>query len=477
MAAPRRTSGLTTTVIAIALLPSTSFCWKLVIASFLVTYYYYLYFIAGTFRLPRGVHVISSKAMRFAAQKALQITILAVFSVWCLSMTPVHLPTFISAFTPYTIHEPLRKTDVVYDAGENAVVDIFAIHGLGSKPDNSWIYNPNATRIRWLSLIPQIEGLRDIRVVEANHRTRWDLNTVQMNFQDYASDLLELIESRHKAHPDRPILFIAYSFSGLLLKKALLLAKSQSTDVAATTRAIIFIGVPHRGAPDTFIASCLSCMSFFRGSSSNMLETMSFDNPTLIDLESEFYDEYVLQHHRYEKQPYICDVLESRPDGGIPRHGRVVTLDTDHRSLAKFQSGSDPNFQVLVNIISQAIDYAVPAGTSTITRQDTQAPSDILDYVSYGLPWAARSRKAAALLGGLEELVASWLAGDLNRFGRYFTARCLKMVLYRSLATAFASQGLGWVLRKVFEGHISNTARLLQVLLSNTIVCDRFSAE
>lgn len=228
-----------------------------------------------------------------------------------------------------------------------------------------------------------------------------------------------------------------------------------------------------------------------------MLETMSFDNPTLIDLESEFYDEYVLQHHRYEKQPYICDVLESRPDGGIPRHGRVVTLDTDHRSLAKFQSGSDPNFQVLVNIISQAIDYAVPAGTcllqniiylqatnivlyhasATITRQDTQAPSDILDYVSYGLPWAARSRKAAALLGGLEELVASWLAGDLNRFGRYFTARCLKMVLYRSLATAFASQGLGWVLRKVFEGHISNTARLLQVLLSNTIVCDRFSAE
>lgn len=80
----------------------------------------------------------------------------------------------------------------------STLCSIFAIHGLGSKPDNSWIYNPNATRIRWLSLIPQIEGLRDIRVVEANHRTRWDLNTVQMNFQDYASDLLELIESRHK---------------------------------------------------------------------------------------------------------------------------------------------------------------------------------------------------------------------------------------------------------------------------------------
>ncbi|KAI1768454.1 hypothetical protein GGR53DRAFT_462422 [Hypoxylon sp. FL1150] len=363
---------------------------------------------------------------------------------------------------------PSDTTDVIYDAGEDAVIDIFAIHGLGSKPDSSWIYNPNTTRIQWLSLIPQAEGLHDIKVVEANHRTRWDLNTVQMNFQDYASDLLDLIETQHKAHPDRPILFIAYSYSGLLLKKALLLAKSRATYVAAATRGIIFMAVPHRGTHDTFIASCLSCMSFFRSSSANMLEAMSFDNPTLIDLESEFYDAYVLQHHPHERQPYICDIVESQPKSVVPRHGRIVTIDTAHRGLEKFQSISDPNFQVLVNIIGAAMRYALP--TDSTASQDNQVPDDILDYVSYGMPWAARGRKAALLLGGLEEFAASWIAGDPNKHGNHFTARCPKTMVYRGVVSASVSQGLAWIMRKAFEGHTSNAARFLQVFSSNIII-------
>ncbi|KAI1770193.1 hypothetical protein F4818DRAFT_433747 [Hypoxylon cercidicola] len=461
-AASRATSGLAMAVIALVLLPSTRFSWTLAFASVLITYYYYSYFITGLFKLPRRLRTISSDVMRFLARRALQITILAIFILWCFSITPVHIPTFIGAFTPYAVHEPLRMADVVYDAGEDAIVDIFAIQGLGSQPDSTWIYTPNTTRIRWLSeFLPQTEEFRNIRVVMLYHQTRG-------NFQEYAFDLLGHIESQHKTHPDRPIVFIAHSFGGLLVKKALLLAKSHSMDVATMTRGIIFLEVPHRGTYTAIAASCLSYLSFFHGPSFDKLEYMSFDSTALLDLESEFYDAYVLQHHPHEKQPYICDVVESRSKRGLLRHGIVFTLDTGHQGLDKFQSSSDRNFQVFLSILRQAIGCALPVGFTT--PQDTQIPTSILEYALYGLPWVARSRITAALIGGLEEFTASWIAGDRNRHGNYLTARCAKMILYRGIITSSVSQGLAWTMRKAFEGHSTSAARLLQILLGNVII-------
>lgn len=80
------------------------------------------------------------------------------------------------------------------------------------------------------------------------------------------------------------------------------------------TRGIIFLGVPHRGTYAALIASCLSCTAFFRGSSSNLHEFMSVDGPAILDLESDFYDAYVIPYHPYQPQLYICDVLEMRPE-------------------------------------------------------------------------------------------------------------------------------------------------------------------
>lgn len=98
--------------------------------------------------------------------------------------------------------------------------------------------------------------------------------------------------------------------------------------MAAATRAIIFLGVPHRGTEAAFVAACLSCMAFFRGSSSNLLQFMSVDNPEIIGLESEFYDGYVLTNYRGEPQPYIYDLVERRPErmgklalGSVSRSG------------------------------------------------------------------------------------------------------------------------------------------------------------
>ncbi|CAJ2506061.1 Uu.00g001910.m01.CDS01 [Anthostomella pinea] len=478
-------------VAVIILSPSVGFCWRMIFVSF-ISLYYYLIFIVAQFRPPKRCRFFSVQMARFAAKTALHLAGLALLLAWCLSLTPVHIfvPTLIDYWTPYVEHDPMRMTEIVYDAGSKAAVDIFAIHGLASGPDSAWTYKSNATRVRWLSeLLPQTEGFRDVRIAMINHQTRWDANTAYMELNDYASDLLENIESLHKA---------------------LLLAKSRSKDVAAMTQGIIFLGAPHRGTSAAFAASCLSCMAFFRGSSTNLLEFMAVDGPGILDLESEFYDAYVLQNHPEDRPPYIFDVLEMRPEKmgklaitsivrpkhGLLRHGRVVTLDTDHRGLNKFYSSDDPNFQIFLRVLLQAFNHAlqsvrtpgvhlptrplsleqpapiVPQANDTTTASVAPVATapDILDFASYGLPWATRSRLIAAMIGAMQELVASWVAKDCSGNGSYFTSRVPKTAVYAAFIGVSVGRILGWVVYNIFGGYPSLGMRIVQIIVSNLMI-------
>jgi hypothetical protein len=300
----------------------------------------------------------------------LNFVVMVLLIAWCLSLTPAIL----NLGTPYPTELASRTTDVIYDAGKDVEVDIFAIHGLGSGSNSAWAYKTNDTKVSWLSdLLPKVDGLQDIRVVTVNHQIRLDSNTAHMGLQYHAFELLESIQRLHKANPDRPIIFIAHDFGGLLLKKALLLAKSRSKDVAAMTRGIIFVGVSHTVSYSAYVEYCFSCIASFRGTSSDVLGLMSVDAPALLELESEFYDTYVIQYHSHDPQPYICDILELRPGKieklvlgslvkpkyGQLRHGRLIALDTDRRGLIEFQSRDDPNFQTFSRVVSQAFDHAL----------------------------------------------------------------------------------------------------------------------
>ncbi|KAJ5319311.1 uncharacterized protein N7506_012015 [Penicillium brevicompactum] len=304
--------------------------------------------------------------------------VLVFLSIWCLFLTPAHVVTFtpLDLWTPYSIHTPLNPIEVVHDPGKNAVVDVFAIHGLGSNPDSAWTYKENATEIRWLKdLLPKEQGISNTRVVMVNHRTHWDANTVDASFEDHAEMILNEVESVHKSDPQRPIIFIAHSFGGLLLKQTLLLAKLRSSPIAAMTRGILFLGVPHSGTKATFLASLLSCTTYWRGSSTSLLEYMAPDSEHIKDLEKKFYNVYAHPHSSQPLLPYICDFQEMRSEkigrlslaprnqtvdrnSGRSSHGDVVQLDTDHRGLNKFRSPQDPNFRRFLRHFIMAFETA-----------------------------------------------------------------------------------------------------------------------
>ncbi|KAI1391345.1 uncharacterized protein F4822DRAFT_182777 [Hypoxylon trugodes] len=433
------------------------------------------------------------------------------------------MPTPMDLLVPYATSPVYRPTKVVYDAGEGAAVDIFAIHGLGSNAESAWTHKKgNDAEVNWLSdLLPQVEGLQNTRIVLVNHQTRWDSDVAEKGFHDHASELLEHIQDIRKAHPRRPIVFVAHSFGGLLLKKVLLLAKARPTDIASMTKGIIFLGVPHIGSRSAFFGSCLACMAYYRGSSSKLLQLMTIESHSLLDLESEFYDAYVTRYHSEDVQPYICDIFERRPTKvgklslgpivspgpGQPRHGKLLALDTDHRGLNKFQSHDDPNFHTFLMVLRQAYEYALhrsfppekespplvkPIPNESIHTNHTIAKQDMLATAGNGLSWIKMSAFAVTCLYGLEELVASWLtrngevAGidfsyvirlcalwferDKSLYGNQFIVRVLKLAIYGGLIHVPLRDTLLWILNICFQGHTDMASQVLRLGIINLLI-------
>lgn len=77
----------------------------------------------------------------------------------------------------------------------------------------------------------------------------------------------------------------------------------------------------------------------------------------------------------------------------------------------------------------------------------------------------------SGVLSGVQELLASWLAHDVGKHGHYFSSRIPKMSLYGMFIAAPLGHVLIGILQKIFAGRTSLKAKILQILVSNLIVC------
>jgi hypothetical protein len=74
-------------------------------------------------------------------------------------------------------------------------------------------------------------------------------------------------------------------------------------------------------------------------------------------------------------------------------------------------------------------------------------------------------------LSAAQELLASWIAKDRNRNGSYFTSRVPKMAAYGAFISAPLGHVLIGILQRMFAGRTSLKAKILQILVSNLVVC------
>ncbi|SPJ73874.1 uncharacterized protein FTOL_03604 [Fusarium torulosum] len=354
---------LSSLVILTAICVGGTFYYRVLSVSILVVWIYYTLMFSANYVLSSGKrqsHRLGKPFCIWVLDFAKLVGLL-VLILWCLIISPIHIfvPTPMDAWTRYAEHPTFRSFEVLNDPGKSTIVEIFAIHGLGSDPSSAWRYGGNGSQVYWLTdLLPKQKDLENIKITMLNHQTRWDSHSPEVDFDVFAKMILDDIEHLHQKN--RPIIFIAHSFGGLLLKKSLVLATTRSKNIPQMIKGIYFLGVPHHGTKASFPASLLACTAYWRGSSTTMLEYMSESNPAVAALDKEFYEAYARPSQiREYNAPYVCNFLEMRPErlgrlslnptvnikSGTLHYAEDVLLDTDHRGLNKFQSPNDPNFE------------------------------------------------------------------------------------------------------------------------------------
>ncbi|KAI1419905.1 hypothetical protein F5Y12DRAFT_788680 [Xylaria sp. FL1777] len=303
------------------------------------------------------------------------------------------------------------------EKSENALIDVVFVHGFGGHPMRSWQYDdrtiPN-TRAKTVSparerplkhllrktrppdktaqsIIEVANTRNNSRHVEldASSRVFWprDLlpmacpeariitfgyHTLHSGNQPVASqpdlfahvnDLLRDLGSlRHGGGvQQRPLVFIAHSLGGVIVKEVLREAESSNTqnqqDILSSTAAIIFFGCPHRAVEqvplaDTVVSMAEASLSI-RTESSALSALCGVNNTRWVGAQESFvrlwhYFNFTVKTYQ-ERQGGSNNRVESSKLGDVREDAE--SLPANHRTMCHFNSANDAGFKSLSRIL------------------------------------------------------------------------------------------------------------------------------
>lgn len=216
--------------------------------------------------------------------------------------------------------------------------DVIFIHGLGGNARGTW--HPQEKQDDdnfwplWLG-----QELSDVGIWSLGYAVepfRWKGET--MPLVDRATSTLALLDSYDIGK--RPLIFIAHSLGGLLVKQMLRHAQDFGTPrwkaIVKQTKGIVFLSTPHSGAD---IASWISHIGKLLGTTVSVDE-LKANNPRLRELNNVYRNNEKLNkipmevYCEKQKTSGILVVNETSADPGIP--GVIpIPMDYDHVSICR----------------------------------------------------------------------------------------------------------------------------------------------
>ena len=274
-----------------------------------------------------------------------------------------------------------------------ASVDIVFVHGLSGDPQKTWTSKTNHTF--WPSqLLPQYGQLQNlIRVWTYGY----DADPVSTDgaskdmIHDHSETLLgELAAKRAEdGTTERPIMFIAHSLGGLVVKRALLISQETTSEktehlrsIAVSAIGIIFLGTPHKGSDLGAWGSYLEVLCHavlprkILDTQPQLVNALQNNSETLQNINDSFARSMgrLKLFYFYESKPtdfkgttrFIDDKHSAAPNVyGVERAG----IPADHSTMCKFDDSGSPGFAVLADAVSR---YAVEAPQIAAVRWLTE---------------------------------------------------------------------------------------------------------
>ena len=265
---------------------------------------------------------------------------------------------------PYTSFPDGVK--VLYDHPQ-ATIDICFIHGLTGNRETTWTANGQVEPWPKTLLPPKLPKTRILTYGYDAYVVKTSVAS-QNRLIDHATNLLNDLAAE-RASPkasSRPLVFITHSLGGLVCKEAILLSRnypeSHLRDMFEHTKAIIFMGTPHRGSwmADWFKIPA-SALGLVKSINKSLLQILQTNEQQLESIQVRFWA-MIRELRESGRMLHVSCFFEELPIAGV---GKVVSKESatlegyssfsihaDHRDMVKFNSADETGFKrVLAELV------------------------------------------------------------------------------------------------------------------------------
>ncbi|KAF4626531.1 hypothetical protein G7Y89_g11628 [Cudoniella acicularis] len=272
-------------------------------------------------------------------------------------------------------------------------VDIVAVHGLNptnnsSHAEATW----TAKEKLWLKDFLPIT-IPNARILLFGYNANVAFETSTAGVVEHAINLLNRLNMKRKGvPPDRPIIFIAHSLGGILVKRALIESKlgNKFDSIREATYGMVFFATPHRGGEFVRLGSIAAKIvrAIYPNPTNTFMEALEKDSLFADNLTHDFRnmleDYYVLSFYETQRlEPFGIIVDKKSATLGLSSMRETTfALGLDHRSICKFDSRLNDEYEVVEYYITELAENAIKSAESraAITAGDPQErPVSITD--------------------------------------------------------------------------------------------------
>ncbi|KAA6413113.1 MAG: hypothetical protein FRX48_02857 [Lasallia pustulata] len=284
-----------------------------------------------------------------------------------------------------TTHRVSKNFLKVLVSPEDPDVDIIAVHGLN--PTNTEFHAEATWTVEdklWLRdfLPPQLPSAR---VLLFGYNANVAFETSIAGVREQAINLLNRIASKREEAEEKPIVFVAHSLGGIVVKRALVEAKLDDSykSIREATYGIAFFGTPHQGGDFAKLGDIAASIirGVLRNPSSTFMEALKKDSlfsDTLVgDFRHQLEDYYVLSFFETLPMGRLGLIVDQKSAtlGLAGLRERQIPMDADHTGVCKFESAEGDDYeQVSFNLV-RLVKSAVKAAAERACIASPSVPS------------------------------------------------------------------------------------------------------
>lgn len=244
------------------------------------------------------------------------------------------------------------------------ILDIVFVHGLGGGSRKTWSKTELLSHFWPQEWLPKDDTFERVRIQSFGYNSDWAKSKDNcLNLHHFGKGLLaHLATSPPLLSSDTPIILVGHSMGGLVIKKAYILARQDTTYERLSDRiySMYFLATPHKGSDS---ARLLKNILLVAALSRDYVGDLEKGSAALRSINNEFrqYSREVSLWSFYETEKLnirVFNVLIVDPDSatlGYPEE-KQIPMNADHRSICKFTAPSDPNYIVFRDALAVTVN-------------------------------------------------------------------------------------------------------------------------